>query len=65
MTLNAFLFALTSFMMPDPHVGPVEPDIRAMAEIDGDIATFTTEERRKLDVLQQVLGTSPVGQPAS
>ncbi|WP_102109278.1 hypothetical protein [Oceaniglobus roseus] len=59
--------ALDALQMDPVHPATLDaPDLdtiglRAMAEIDGDPATFTADERRKMVVLGQVLGTAPLG----
>ncbi len=65
MTLNALILALSTVFPVPPQSDPVGPDLRALAEIDGDRATFTAEEARKLALLRQVLGTPPIATPAS
>ncbi|WP_099827545.1 hypothetical protein [Oceaniglobus indicus] len=47
---------------PVDFEAPVSDDmsLRALSEIDGDLSTFTEKERRKMLVLAQVLGTSPI-----
>lgn len=57
MILNTLILAITPFIAAAS--GPPMPeaaDLRALAEIDGDLATFTDEEIAKYSVLAQVLG---------